>query len=178
MCIRDRQEVVRSGTARSVSNGFQYDYGFAGKTGTTNDYRDSWFAGFSGNYLTVIWVGRDDNKPIGLTGGSGAAQVWAKVMQGIPQQRLQLGFHEDIVSKQVFYSQDSELGDCSLTRQLPVLIESLPLENIPCADLIQYDLDDDDELRHFEPRNDVEETKPQLQPTKRKSFWGRLFGGK
>ena len=172
------QDVVRNGTARAVSNGFRYDYGFAGKTGTTNDYRDSWFAGFSGNYLTVVWVGRDDNKPVGLTGGSGAAIVWSKVMQKIPQQSLELGFHEEVLSKPIFYSQDQILKDCSLTRKIPVLIASLPLENIPCENLIQYDLGSDDELRHFEPVESSSESIEQTvkKPKKKKSFWRRIFG--
>jgi len=172
------QEVVRRGSARSVSYGFQYDYGFAGKTGTTNDYRDSWFAGFSGNYLTVVWVGRDDNDTVGLTGSSGAAKVWSKVMQGIPQQRLELGFHEDVLSKKIYYSQDIALQDCSLSRQLPILLASIPLENVPCADRIQYDESHDDELRHFEPTNNAEQTTPEPteNPKKKKSFWKRLFG--
>jgi len=181
------QDVVRNGTARSVLSGFKHDYGFAGKTGTTNDYRDSWFAGFSGNYLTVVWVGRDDNKPVGLTGGSGAAKVWAKIMQNIPQQRLELGFHEDILTKNIFYSQNSEFQDCSLSRQLPVLLASVPLENVPCANYIQYDSGVDDESRYFEPVDSsprYEQTAPQRpvstpRPTprpKKKSLWRRIFG--
>lgn len=172
------QEVVRRGTARSISNGFRYDYGFAGKTGTTNDYRDSWFAGFSGNYLTVVWVGRDDNQPIGLTGASGAAKVWSQIMQGIPQQRLELGFHEDILTKKIYYSQDLQLQDCSLSRQMPILLASIPLENVPCAERIQYDDSQDDELRHFEPTVDDGQTEPDAieKPKKKKSFWKRLFG--
>jgi len=180
------QDVVRNGTARSVLSGFKYDYGFAGKTGTTNDYRDSWFAGFSGNYLTVVWVGRDDNKPVGLTGGSGAAKVWAKIMQNIPQQRLELGFHEDILTKNIFYSQNSEFQDCSLSRQLPVLLASVPLENVPCANYIQYDSGVDDESRYFEPVDgsapSYEQSVPQEpvstpQPKpKKKSLWRKIFG--
>ena len=172
------QEVIRTGSARSISRGFKYDYGFAGKTGTTNDYRDSWFAGFSGNYLTVVWVGRDDNDTVGLTGSSGAAKVWTKVMQGIPQQRLELGFHEEILTKQVFYSQNSELKDCSLSRQMPILSSSVGLENISCSDLIQYDNGLDDELKYFEPANDGEQTapKPTDKPIKKKTFWQRIFG--
>lgn len=54
---------------------------FPGKTGTTDDLRDSWFAGFGGRYLGVIWTGRDDNKPMGLTGATGALPVWAEVMR-------------------------------------------------------------------------------------------------
>lgn len=52
----------------------------AGKTGTTNDKKDSWFAGFSPNQAAVVWVGYDDNTPHGLTGGSGAVPIWAQFM--------------------------------------------------------------------------------------------------
>jgi penicillin-binding protein 1B len=52
----------------------------AGKTGTSDDFRDSWFAGFTGNYLAVTWVGFDDNRPTGLTGAAGALSVWSKLM--------------------------------------------------------------------------------------------------
>lgn len=154
------QQVVRNGTARNVLNGFHHDYGLAGKTGTTNDYRDSWFAGFSGNYLAVIWVGRDDNQPTGLTGASGAARIWSKLMQKLPLQRLKLPHHEAIKTQRVYYSVDPNQQDCSLSRQLPILIDSLPLERLPCAERMQYDLKYDDEQKQF----------------KRKSLWQRIFG--
>lgn len=71
--------VVKDGTAKSaLSLG---ELNLAGKTGTTNDARDAWFAGYSGNYVSVVWVGRDDNKPIGLTGGSGALPIWVDYMK-------------------------------------------------------------------------------------------------
>lgn len=166
------QEVVRSGTARSVLTGFKYDYGLAGKTGTTDDYRDSWFAGFSGNYLAIVWVGRDDNQSTGLTGASGAAKVWSKVMQQIPQQRLELAYSDQVISKQVYYSEDPQLQDCRLSRQLPILLDSLPLENLPCARRIQYDLGNADEEKHFEPIDEG------VQKKKKKSLWQRIFGRK
>ena len=50
--------------------------GVAGKTGTSNDNRDSWFAGFDNRRVSVVWVGHDDNAKTGLTGGSGALRVW------------------------------------------------------------------------------------------------------
>lgn len=53
---------------------------YAGKTGTTNDKKDSWFAGFSPNQAAVVWVGYDDNTPHGLTGGSGAVPIWGQFM--------------------------------------------------------------------------------------------------
>ncbi|CAN7384003.1 PBP1A family penicillin-binding protein [Phenylobacterium sp. LjRoot219] len=53
----------------------------AGKTGTTSDYRDAWFCGFTGNLATVVWMGRDDNSPMGrITGGSAPAELWRGVM--------------------------------------------------------------------------------------------------
>ena len=50
--------------------------GTAGKTGTSDDYRDSWFAGYDSQRLAVVWVGFDDNRPTGMTGASGALRVW------------------------------------------------------------------------------------------------------
>jgi penicillin-binding protein 1B len=55
----------------------------AGKTGTSDELRDSWFAGFSNDHLVVAWVGNDGNASVGLTGGTGAAQIWARVMRGV-----------------------------------------------------------------------------------------------
>lgn len=81
--------VVDEGTAKALTwllPGFD----LAGKTGTTNDYRDSWFVGISGNYLAVVWVGKDDNTSTGLTGSSGALRVWAKVMSEMNMQSLVL----------------------------------------------------------------------------------------
>ncbi len=167
------QDVVRNGTGRTVLNGFQYDYGLAGKTGTTNDYRDSWFAGFSGNYLAVVWVGYDDNKPTGLTGASGAAKVWANAMRNMPLERLELGYSEEVFKQEVFYSADNQQADCAMSRSLPMLLASLESENMSCADRIQYDGDDFDELRHFES---TDEEAPMERRRKKKSFWGRIFG--
>ncbi len=75
------QQVMSSGTGKAAYNSFPRELGLAGKSGTTNDARDSWFAGYSGNYLAVVWLGEDNNKPIGLTGSSGALPVWVNVMK-------------------------------------------------------------------------------------------------
>lgn len=74
--------VAEAGTARALKS-LVPGVRLAGKTGTTNDYRDSWFAGYGNNYLGVVWVGKDDNSPTGLTGSSGALRVWAKVMSAL-----------------------------------------------------------------------------------------------
>ncbi|RYY73984.1 MAG: penicillin-binding protein 1B [Gammaproteobacteria bacterium] len=80
------QAVLREGTGRSVYNSFPQSLPLAGKTGTTNDQRDSWFAGFSGEHLAVVWVGKDDNSKTPLSGASGALQVWADLMRQLPTQ--------------------------------------------------------------------------------------------
>lgn len=73
--------VVSQGTARAVRQSLPAVQPLAGKTGTSNDNRDSWFAGFGNNRLGVVWVGRDDNSATGLTGSSGALPVWSAIMQ-------------------------------------------------------------------------------------------------
>jgi penicillin-binding protein 1B len=70
--------VMRRGTGRTSPYAKQ---GVAGKTGTSNDNRDSWFAGFDNSKLSVVWVGRDDNNPTGLTGSSGAMRIWNAMMR-------------------------------------------------------------------------------------------------
>ena len=77
------QRVVQAGTASAMKKRIPGAMGIAGKTGTTDDYRDSWFAGFSGNRLAVVWVGRDDNRPTGFSGSNGALPVWTELMSNL-----------------------------------------------------------------------------------------------
>lgn len=74
------QRVMREGTGRSVYSQLPSSLILAGKTGTSNDSRDSWFAGFSQDLLAVVWLGRDDNGKTPLTGATGALQVWTGLM--------------------------------------------------------------------------------------------------
>jgi penicillin-binding protein 1B len=62
----------------------------AGKTGTSQQDRDSWFAGFSGNDLAVVWVGYDHNQPTHLTGSEGALPVWAHLMAALGTLSLEM----------------------------------------------------------------------------------------
>jgi len=76
-------EVMERGTGRAAKRQLPSDLVVAGKTGTSNDYRDSWFSGFSGSHLVVAWVGHDDNRPTGLTGTTGGLAVWSRLMGSI-----------------------------------------------------------------------------------------------
>ncbi len=77
---------MQRGTGRSSQLAQQ---GVAGKTGTSNDFRDSWFAGFDAATLAVVWVGFDNNNSTGLTGASGALRVWDTFMTNTPLAPLQ-----------------------------------------------------------------------------------------
>ena len=74
------RSVIDQGTAREIrARGFKAVA--AGKTGTTNDKRDAWFVGFTPDLLAVVWVGYDDNQPLGLTGSQAALPIWTRFMK-------------------------------------------------------------------------------------------------
>jgi penicillin-binding protein 1B len=73
-------EVMRNGTGKTAQRRLPADLVTAGKTGTSDDLRDSWFAGYSAEHLAVVWIGNDANEPIGLTGATGAGRIWASVI--------------------------------------------------------------------------------------------------
>jgi penicillin-binding protein 1B len=73
------RSVINEGTgAGARAAGFALDA--AGKSGTTNDLRDAWFVGFTPELLTVVWVGMDDNQPVGLSGTQAALPIWTSFM--------------------------------------------------------------------------------------------------
>lgn len=74
-------DVAKYGTARLLAD--QLPLQVAGKTGTSDDLRDSWFAGFSGDILAVVWTGYDDNHPTTLTGSSGAMKIWKNLVKEV-----------------------------------------------------------------------------------------------
>jgi penicillin-binding protein 1B len=78
------QQVVNRGTAHQLVTDGRGGLSPAGKTGTSNDGRDSWFAGFTGDHLAVIWVGNDQNKMTGLYGATGAMRVWSSLFARLP----------------------------------------------------------------------------------------------
>lgn len=82
------QAVTTTGTARRIVASGLGRLNAAGKTGTSDDQRDSWFAGYTGEHLAVAWIGRDDNKPTGLWGNTGALKVWIHLFEHLPTQPL------------------------------------------------------------------------------------------
>jgi len=82
-------EVMTRGTGSTGTSLLPAGVVTAGKTGTSSDLRDSWFAGFSGSHLIVVWLGHDDNSPTGLTGSQGALPVWSRVMGAIGPSSLE-----------------------------------------------------------------------------------------
>jgi penicillin-binding protein 1B len=77
------EQVMEMGTGVSVRAYVAPEIRLAGKTGTTDDMRDSWFAGYGEDRVIVIWVGRDDNQPAGLTGAAGALQIWSPIVRDL-----------------------------------------------------------------------------------------------
>ncbi|MGY6277567.1 penicillin-binding protein 1B [Methylomonas sp. MgM2] len=128
------QDVMRIGTGRSAYSYMPPQMNLVGKTGTTNEMRDSWFAGFSGDYLSVVWVGRDDNKSTGLTGSSGALQIWAELMRQITVRPVQLVVPDNVGMKWI----DSNTGgltaeNCPNATLLPFVEGSEPMEYAECG---------------------------------------------
>jgi penicillin-binding protein 1B len=101
------RSVLNEGTAAGArSAGFVLDA--AGKTGTTNDLRDAWFAGFTPELLTVVWVGLDSNQPIGLSGSQAALPIWTAFMKRALSARANKAFA--VPDKVTFADVDKETG--------------------------------------------------------------------
>ncbi|GAB4515002.1 MAG: penicillin-binding protein 1B [Sulfuricaulis sp.] len=128
------QAVVQEGTADALKKYLSSDLHLAGKTGTTNDLRDSWFAGYTGDRLAVVWVGRDDNQTINMTGAGGAMTVWGEMMARLDPDPLVPPPPENIELIWI----DSATGlradaSCHGAVELPFIRGSAPMETAPCA---------------------------------------------
>lgn len=98
LITRAMQNVIDAGTGGGVRRA-GIKTRIAGKTGTTNNYRDSWFAGFSGDRTAVAWVGKDDNTPVGRVGGSaGGLPLWAAAMSPLILEDIKTTPPKDIVN--------------------------------------------------------------------------------
>lgn len=126
-------EVTRQGTARSLAWRLSQGLKVAGKTGTTNDTKDSWFAGFSGEHLIVTWLGTDDNQTTGLTGASGALPVWSEIMKQIRTRPFSFAFDDKLEYNHV----EAEKGylvdeDCATAAYLAFRKNNAPSESGAC----------------------------------------------
>lgn len=119
-------KVTLDGTAKSIRKRFP-NINMAGKTGTTDDYRDSWFSGFDKNILITSWIGKDNNQPVNLSGASGAMQLFMAYQQAQEPKSLVRRFpsglaisHFDTATGQL-----SKAG-CKDTYSVPAITEALP----------------------------------------------------
>jgi penicillin-binding protein 1B len=130
------QDVVRDGTAKSLSNWLPPELGVAGKTGTTNDQRDAWFAGFTGGRVGVVWVGYDDNRAARLSGAAAALPVWGETMAALEPQPLALpapqGIEQAWIDPQTGLRADA---GCAGAVELPFAAGSAPPPGAPCANV-------------------------------------------
>ena len=117
--------VVTEGTARSLQQWGLYR-SMAGKTGTTNDFRDAWFIGYTPDILALVWVGFDNADSIHNTGASAALPIWAELMQALPRYQAGTGFRQPagVVVKTVC----SETGLLSEGRTCPLPMEEFFLD--------------------------------------------------
>lgn len=136
------QEVVRNGTGRSLSWLLPAGSRVAGKTGTTDDLRDSWFAGFDRRHAAVVWIGRDDNEPIGLTGSSGALRVWADMMRKMGVASLEQTPPDGVELMEIDMASGLRGAGCPDSQTIPFIRGSGPQRKARCARGSQDFLDD------------------------------------
>jgi len=125
---------LRQGTGQSIGQQLPETLFLAGKTGTTDDLRDSWFAGFGRDYLAVVWLGNDDNGVTGLTGASGALSVWADIMQQINVSGA-TALQPDNIEYLMIDPETGQRADsgCQQAHELAFITGSAPVEYAPCA---------------------------------------------
>jgi len=145
--------VVEQGTARNLHSLLGNDTLIAGKTGTTNEQRDSWFVGYTRDLVAVSWVGRDDNRPAGVTGSNAAMRVWAGLFRHLPIEALDLRMPDGAGFIWVD-SQQQALTDpsCPGAAHLPFIQGSEPQKITGCLE--------------------------KLDSKNRKSLWRKWFEGK
>ena len=143
-------KVTTEGTAKQLGSAFP-DVHLAGKTGTTDDYRDSWFSGFDRTSVATVWVGRDDNQSTGLTGASGAMQLYASYLHQQHPKSLLRSMPQGVTITAFDQHGDMLAVNCQANLRLPAII------------------DEQRQLQNCQP------VKP---ATKKKSWWEKLFGGR
>ncbi len=127
------QQVALYGTASSIGNSGLAWLHTAGKTGTSNDTRDSWFAGFTGEHLAVFWMGRDDNKSTGLFGATGALRAWRDLFAKLPTQPLSTAPADGLEMAWINPNDGKRTEpQCEGARQFPVIAGTLSSDSEGC----------------------------------------------
>ena len=149
-------KVTVEGTAKQVGANFG-NVNMAGKTGTTDDYRDSWFSGFDRNNVVTVWVGNDDNLPVNLTGASGALPVFINYMKSQSPKSLSRRFPDGLGIAHF----DAKTGavviaGCAGSMSVPAILDALPPAQQDCSG------------KAVKPDGEKEGEK--------KSWWERIFG--
>jgi len=145
-------QVVEQGTAKALPGLLGRTESIAGKTGTTNDRRDSWFVGYTRNRVAVTWVGEDDNSPARVTGSNAAMQLWAGLFRQLPFEPVDLRMPDGAYWRWVDSKSNLLTGKtCEGAVQIPFVEGSAPSRSTAC-----YSAQEKDE----------------------ESFWKKLFGKK
>jgi penicillin-binding protein 1B len=128
------QDVVREGTAQGLKNFLPAETAVAGKTGTTDEQRDAWFAGFTGDRLAIVWLGYDDNRAARLSGAAAALPIWGDLMAALAPEPLALAKPEGVE----LVSIDPQTGlrggiSCPGSQEIPFVQGSAPRDRAPCS---------------------------------------------
>jgi penicillin-binding protein 1B len=123
------RSVVEEGTARSLKDmGILFPVG--GKTGTTNNFKDAWFVGYTPNILALVWVGFDDGSSVHASGAGAALPIWAELMNMLPQ--FVSGNWFKVPPGVVKLTVCSESGQLALKNRCPHPVEEYFLaDNVP-----------------------------------------------
>jgi len=129
------EHAFRQGTGHQISQYAPTNLHLGGKTGTTDDLRDSWFAGFGDEHVAVVWLGADNNETIGLTGASGALRVWTDIMSQLATPRSTTAHKNSNIAWRDIDLNTGLLGGngCANSVSLPLIKNTGPDEYAPCA---------------------------------------------
>ncbi|MDH4275871.1 MAG: penicillin-binding protein 1B, partial [Gammaproteobacteria bacterium] len=133
LLTRAMQNIPRIGTAKSLYNMVPESLHVAGKTGTTDDLRDSWFAGYTGEKVIVTWLGSDDNRSTGFTGASGALQIWGHTLAALGGYPLELTAPPDVSEVAIDPVSGLKGEGCPGAVMIPFVSGTVPAGDAPCA---------------------------------------------
>ncbi|HNC70468.1 MAG TPA: penicillin-binding transpeptidase domain-containing protein, partial [Pseudomonadales bacterium] len=170
------KEVVRSGTARSAAARLPSGLVVAGKTGTTDEQRDSWFAGYSGDLLAVVWIGRDDNGVTALTGATGALPAWTELMAATSREPRRAETPEGV--DEVWVDPTSggvSAEECPGARRVPFLVGTEPAYAASCSGTSLWP--GSSSAPPAEREQSAPQPRQQREPSAPQRWWRRWFGG-